>query len=526
MQAFAKFLTLFDQSNDLTFKIKTLKKFLLVIDEKEKRSVIDIFTKKRPKKLFTNDSLKLLTIKSIDHPAWLFNNALNFSGDLAETIALIWPKARHIKDRSLHFWISFIQESLQKEDKVKFDAIKQAWDQMNADERFVFNKLITGNFRFKMDPNVLSKAIALGYHIDENIIKQRLQENWDIETSFDDFFLRSKPIDKIAKPYPFKSITNFKTIDYNASLNDWIIEQQWDGIRVQVIVRNGHFFIWNRANELITEKFPELATSFNELGINIVLDGMIVATKENRPVSYNYLESRLKRKKATPKVIANQAISFIAFDLLESEEEDFRNQTLTVRRRELENIFLSIDSQVITITNILNFDSWDAIELARKNDKKSFPKGFLLKQKTSLYAEDINQEDWLKWKAEPFTIEAVLLYATRGQGRYSKEYVEFTFAVWDEDQLRPFTKATNDLKPMEKEEINLFIKKNTLERFGPVRSLKAALVFELSFTGIISSKRHKSGIVLNQTKIIDWRKETPIEEAGRLIDLENLILTS
>jgi len=351
------------------------------------------------------------------------------------------------------------------EEKDKKDYILSAWQSLDQNQRFLFNKLITGGFRIGVSRKSITKAVAQYTGTDENIIAHRLMGNWHADdVTFDELLIQSNAEDDLSRPYPFYLAYALENEPSEmGDIKEWYAEWKWDGIRGQIIKRNNQLYIWSRGEELVTDKFPELKVLENIDEDNWVIDGEIIGIKDGVPLDFHQLQTRLNRKNVSKKHLQDIPISIIAYDILEYDGEDIREKNIEERR----------------------------------------PKG-----------------DWWKWKVDPMTIDAVMIYAQRGHGRRANLYSDFTFAVWDGDRLVPFAKAYSGLTDIEFKEITKFVKTNAIERFGPVTSVKPELVFELAFEGIANSKRHKSGIAVRFPRIKRWRKDKPAAEANTLNDLK------
>lgn len=312
---------------------------------------------------------------------------------------------------------------------------------------------------------------------------------------------------------------------------DWITEWKWDGIRAQIVKRGGEIWIWSRGEELITERFPEIANMREHLPDGAVLDGELVVWSNDKPQSFAMLQQRIGRLKLTSKLLKEVPVIFIAYDILEWQGLDLRQKTL-LKRKDLLNGFINANPiPGFKISPILFADSWQKLSEYRGESRQRGVEGLILKHKFSQYGIGRTKEVgiWWKWKIDPFTIDAVLIYAQRGHGRRASLYTDFTFALWDKPKsepdrkLLPFAKAYSGLTDAELREADQLIRKSTLERFGPVTTLEPTQVFEIGFEGIARSKRHKSGISVRFPRILRWRKDKSIYEANTLMDLQSFL---
>jgi DNA ligase-1 len=453
----------------------------------------------------------------------LFYESYAVVGDLAETITLVLPPDFEDSDYSLTYWIDYIK-SLEPLDVIqKKEKILWAWSQLNEAERFVFNKFITGGFRMGVSQQLMVKALAKYSGVKENVVAHRLMGNWspDIDT-FQDLILAENTVDH-SKPYPFYLAYALEdSVDSLGDPHEWFAERKWDGIRGQVIVRDGQLFVWSRGEELVTDKYPEYSALLNILPEGTVIDGEILPFKEGRPLSFNHLQTRIGRKGVGAKLLKEVPVAFIAYDLLEWHGEDIREWPMELRRKQLEQL-CETESSVLKLSQLVHFNTWEALAHERGRSREFLSEGIMLKRKNSIYRNGRRRGDWWKWKIDPFSVDAVLIYAMRGNGRRANLYTDYTFAVWDGDQLVSFAKAYSGLTDDEIREVDRWIKQNTIERFGPVRSVKPELVFELAFEGINRSSRHKSGIALRFPRMARWRRDKRAGEANTLNDLNALL---
>ena len=306
--------------------------------------------------------------------------------------------------------------------------------------------------------------------------------------------------------------------------SEWQVERKWDGIRGQLIVREGEIFVWSRGEELMTDKFPEYHILRNLLPNGTVIDGEILPYKAGKPLPFKLLQTRIGRKNLTKNVLEKAPVILMAYDLLEYEGEDIREKPLEERRKLLEQIVKkSRAKQILKLSETLKFDTWEDLIPERDASRSHFSEGLMLKRKNSPYQVGRKKGDWWKWKIDPLLIDAVMIYAQQGHGRRANLFTDYTFAVWKGEELVPFTKAYSGLTDAEIRELDAWIKRNTIERFGPVRSVVPEKVFEIAFEGINASKRHKSGVALRFPRISRWRKDKPKEEANTLEELHALL---
>ncbi len=533
MKEFAELVTFLGASTKTLEKQEALVNYFSLADDRDKVWVIALFSGRRPRRLVNSSLLPQWCIEIRNIPGWLFSECYGSVGDTAETIALLLPEATEQNAQSsLSFYIEKLI-SLEKENEfIKRDFITACWRSMNKDERFVFNKLLTGNFRIGISQKQMVNALAKTIKLEPSVIAHRISGNWDpATTSFNELLSENTGIVDYSKPYPFYLAyaleENPETL---GEANEWQAEWKWDGIRGEIIKRNNQLFVWSRGEELMTEKFPEYAMFQQKLPEGVALDGEIISltnanalTNKFTILPFALLQTRIGRKNITAKQLKESPVGFIAYDLLEFEGEDFRNKTLDERRTVLEKIIAEVNEPVLRLSPIIPFTNWDELAATRATSREINAEGIMLKRKTSIYQVGRKVGDWWKWKIDPLTIDAVMIYAQKGSGRRSTLYTDYTFAVKDEDRLVPFTKAYSGLTDKEFAQVDNFVKRNALEKFGPVRTVKPELVFEIAFEGIAASNRHKSGVALRFPRIKRWRKDKKADEINTLDDLKKML---
>lgn len=525
MKRFAQLFKQLDQTTKSTAKINALVEYFSTAEDKDKVWAIALFSHRRPKRTVTTALLREWSAVLGGIPLWLFEESYHIVGDLAETIALITPKPTKKSDNSLSDWIDVIMSLKNKEEDVKKTIIQDAWTSLDQDERFLFNKLITGGFRVGVSQKSIINSLAKFSGIEESKIAHRLMGKWDPTTiSFEELVLASNPTEDLSKPYPFYLAYSLDVdFDQLISPSDWSAERKWDGIRGQLILRGGEYYLWSRGEELVSDKFPELEHLKNKTEKNIVIDGEILPFREGKPLNFNLLQTRIGRKNVTKKHLLDVPIILMAYDLLEYDGKDIREKPFLERRSLLNEVVKEIDSDRLLLSEEVRFETWEDLAKERERSREFLSEGIMLKHLYSPYKSGRKKGDWWKWKIDPMTIDAVMIYAQRGHGRRANLYTDFTFAVKDGDRLVPFTKAYSGLKDDEFKEISQWVKKNTKERFGPVCSVNPELVFELAFEGIAKSTRHKSGVALRFPRIKRWRKDKPKDEINTLEDLNVLL---
>ena len=526
MRLFSELIEALDRTNKTNDKIEIIKDYFSAASDIDKIWVLYLFSGGKLRKKFNTSQLKEWAIEYSKIPEWLFNESYNSVGDLAETISLILPQRETESERSLSEWIYYIESINKLNEESRKEKIIEAWKCMDRNEKFVFNKLITGGFRIGVSQKTVINALSQLENTDTNIISHRLMGNWHPDKiNYKELLFSKNMKDEISKPYPFFLAYPLEGKPENLGDKDqWQAEWKWDGIRGQLVHRDGELFLWSRGEELITDKFPEFDKIKTFLPDGIVLDGEIMCYADNSPLPFNLLQTRIGRKNITPKILKDAPVIFMVYDVLEYNGEDVRARTLSERRKIIEDIREVIsDTGLIKVSEVIKFSEWDELGKIRESSRENLTEGIMLKRKDSPYRVGRKKGDWWKWKIDPMTIDAVMIYAQKGHGRRADLYTDYTFAVWDEEKLVTFTKAYSGLTDKEIQEVDQFVKKNTLEKFGPVRTVKPELVFEIAFEGIAKSGRHKSGVALRFPRILRWRKDKKIEEADSLESLKKLL---
>lgn len=526
MKNFAHLFTQLDQTTKTLKKVAALVDYFGKVDDKDRLWAIAILSHRRPKRTVKTSLMRVWAAELANIPLWLFEESYHIVGDLAETIALVLPPPTEEIERSLTDWIELIKSLAKETEELKKLTVVEAWQGMTYEERFVFNKLITGGFRVGVSQKLMMRALAQYENQEENAIAHRLMGKWTPDTTtYADLLLSENPMDDISRPYPFYLAYGLEDIPESlGSPMEWQVERKWDGIRGQLIVRENHLFVWSRGEELVTDKFPEYHPLADLLPNGTVIDGEILPFKDGLPLTFNVLQTRIGRKNVTKKILASAPVILMAYDLLEYEGADIRTKPLRERRALLEKIVKENPTNgLIVLSEVIEFDNWAIATAERADSRKYLSEGLMIKKLDSVYRSGRKRGDWWKWKVDPLTIDAVMIYAQQGHGRRANLYTDYTFAVWDGETLVPFTKAYSGLTDKEFGQITAWVRKNTKERFGPVRSVKPELVFEIAFEGINVSSRHKSGVALRFPRMLRWRKDKQAASANTLTDLKKML---
>ncbi|MBF4466574.1 ATP-dependent DNA ligase [Flavobacterium sp. LC2016-12] len=532
MKNFAQLIKTLDSSNKTNVKVDALTTYFKNASPEDKVWTIAILSHRRPPRPVNTTLLRIWANELANIPLWLFEESYHIVGDLAETIALIIPTTKEHSDKSLTEYLQEIIALKKKSDIEKKEYLHENWLALNYYERFVFTKLITGSLRIGVSQKLMTRALSKAEDVDEDALAYKLMGNWDPNRiTFQELILDEKSSDYLSKPYPFYLAYPIEgEVDNLGNPEDWSIEHKWDGIRSQTIIRESEIYVWSRGEELVTDKYPEFQSFVGLIPNGTVIDAEILAFPEGEIGTFNDLQTRIGRKTISASLLEKVPVILKAYDILEWEGQDIRNLPYLERRLLLEQLYDSIKNKTTSfqLSERVLLHSWEDVATERMRAREMKSEGLMIKRNDSTYQVGRKKGDWWKWKIEPLVIDAVLTYAMRGHGRRSNLFTDYTFALWqtnekEEKELVTFAKAYSGLTDAEFRQVDDFIKKNTLERFGPVRSVTPKLVFEIGFEGIALSKRHKSGVATRFPRILRWRHDKKIEDANSIEDLKSMI---
>ena len=526
MKRFVRLYTEIDNTTRTNAKVAAMVDYFTQADPADAAWAIHFLSGGRPKRLIGVRKLVEWATAETGIPLWLFEECYDAVGDLAETIALLLPQASAGSDLPLHVWVEerLLPIAKQSEEQQRM-SMHRAWGELDGMERFVWNKLITGAFRIGVSQQLVIRALSEALKVEEGIIAHRLSGSWQPTAAA--FRALSAPETSDAdasRPYPFFPASELA--DELRSLRDstdWSEECKWDGIRAQVLRRNGATYIWSRGDELVTDRFPEVAGAAHFLPDGTVLDGELMPWRNGQPLPFAQLQRRIGRKSLGASILADVPVVLIAYDLLEDAGRDVRNETFAWRRRRLSEILAAARSTALLLSPALEVQSWDDVRTAYQKAREMGAEGLMLKRHESHYGVGRRKGDWWKWKLQPYSVDAVMLYAQPGHGRRASLHTDYTFAVWDDGKLVPFAKAYSGLTDAEIRELDAWIRRNTMEKFGPVRHVRPEHVFELGFEGIQGSARHKSGVAVRFPRILRWRTDKKPEDADTIDALRALM---
>lgn len=525
MKRFIQLFLELDSTNKTSRKEAALISYFQDAPPRDAAWVVTYLIGKRPRTAITAKHVRMAAIYAASIPPWLFEESYEAVGDLAETVSLLLDDQDRTASGSLSHWIEDRLIILRAaDDQEKVTTLRGWWAELNQSGRFVLTKLITGGWRVGVSQRLVTRALAQTFDLPVDVVAHRLMGRWQPDDGFCDRLTASDTRDAEAgKPYPFFLASPLEEPPETlGDCRDWLVEWKWDGIRAQVIKRSDQVFIWSRGEELVSEQFPELVAAARALPNGTVVDGEICAYSKESSIQptvlpFTELQRRLGRKTVGKKLLGEVPVMLLAYDLLEHGGIDIRGTACSERRNLLAALVRGINQDdIISISAEVNGASWDEFNALHQTSRERLVEGFVIKDRQSPYGVGRRRGSWWKFKVDPYTIDAVLLYAQRGHGRRASLYTDYTFGVWQDDQLITIAKAYSGLSDAEIREVDRFVRQNTIERFGPVRSVTPTLVMELSFEAIQRSSRHKSGIAVRFPRISRWRRDKKPPDADTI----------
>ena len=516
--------------NDLLLTSSTKKKVKLTLEYFKKSSLEDkawalkIFLNSFEKKFLSSKDLKEMISNRVGDV--LFKYSYDYVGDLAETISLLW-KCKEEGNKSnlkLNEFMKLISECNDKEKLKK--QIECILDKSSESQRYCILKILTGGLRIGVSYGVIKESLLIYGTRTSNEIEEYFH---GFKYSYKDFFewLDGKELPKyIDKKQLFNSFmlaNNFKYEEFiKSNSKKFTAEFKWDGIRAQIIFsKNGKIF--SRSGEDITHSFPDINISDVDYS---VIDGELVVKNGEDILSFNNLQRRIGRKRISKKLLNDFPIHFIAYDILFFNDLDCRSLPFLKRRSYLNSFIRQKKVSNISLSKFINFSSWDHLKNIKENSLNNHVEGVVVKNKDSIYQKGRVLNGWYKWKRNPYSFDFIIMYAQRGHGKRSSFYSDFTFGCWVDNKYKklvPVGKAYSGYTNEELKKLDLWVRNNTSERFGPVRSIRPGLVVEISFDNINLSSRHKSGVALRFPRFSRTRWDKPISDISILEDLKNLI---
>ncbi len=533
LKKFSELFSDLDSFNSTNNKIEVLKSYFLSNEPIDNSWAIYLLIGKNNKRFISGRYLKNLFSEVYEYPQWLIDTCYLKVGDSAEVISLLLKnKNTSINKKKSNITLNeLLSKTLPELSKLNEERknleIKEIWETLPEDNHLIFNKILTGTFRVGVSVGLITKSIAKLTSIDEQIIAHRLMGDFNPSIDAYEFLInKNTNLEELnSKPFPFLLANTFEDKIFKQSIKDFQFEWKYDGIRIQLIKRSGNVSLWTRGQELVNESFPELVEKMSQIKDDFVLDGELLVWnfKEQIALDFSFLQKRINRKSPTKSIQIKYPIIFIAYDLLEINGRDIREFKLCERRIELEKYFSKWQnktdnniSSTFKICDLIYPKEWaDALSYKEKS-RENNTEGLIIKSKRSVYTSGRKKGFWWKYKVDPMQLDAVLIYAKGGSGKRAGLYTDYSFALWKDQKLIKFASAYSGLTNIEIKELDKWIRKNTIDKFGPVRSLKPEMVFEISFEKIQISKRHKSGIAVRFPRITKWRKDKKIDDADSL----------
>lgn len=528
MKRFTQLFRELDESNRTLDKVEAMRRYFTEADASDAAWVLWFFWGNRLQLRIPSRRLREWAADLSGHPDWLVEACYERVGDLAETAALLLPLTG--KSGSGMSLTRVIEEKLiplaNWDDRFQFQLLRDFWLTLDRPEALVLNKMLTGGFRIGVSRLLVVRALSEATGIDRAILTHRLMGDWQPSA---EFFRSLSDASANAeatrtRPYPFYLASPLEADPASLGRRDaWQAEWKWDGIRAQVIVREGTVQVWSRGDERMTEAFPELVSAAKSLPDGTVLDGEILCWENERPMGFHVLQTRINRKSPDAEIMRKAPVRFIAYDCLERDGVDLRKEPLRKRRSFMENVLMAAGERVLRPSPLLTASTWEELEANWRKSREAGVEGIMLKACGSVYRVGRVRGEWWKWKVDPFTADLVMIYAQAGHGRRASLYTDYTLAARDGDQLVPVAKAYSGLTDDELRKVDHWIKRHTLARRGPVRTVPAEQVFEIGFEGLRPSSRHKSGIAMRFPRILRWRKDKPVSEIDTLDSLRGLL---
>jgi DNA ligase 1 len=536
MQRFASLYADLEATTSTNAKVEALTAYFRSAPPEDAAWAVYFLSGRRLLRLLPSKLLRQWTMEASGVSAWLLDECYAAVGDLAETTALlldeVGPADTDAAPVALHVWIEQRLEGLRRlPDEGQRALVLAWWRELDTFERFILNKLLTGELRVGVSQTLVVRALAGVSGIDPAVMTHRLTGTWlPTAESFAGLLAQDTALDRLSQPYPFSLAHPLDTaVAELGPPQEWFVEWKWDGIRAQLIRRGGDVHLWSRGEEVITARFPEVTAAAAGLPDGCVLDGEVLAWRDDAPLPFATLQLRIGRLNPTRRALEDAPVIFMAFDLLELHGRDLRDEPLETRRALLADLLAAgggLATEVggpLRLSPLVALTSWEALAEARASSRDRGVEGFMLKRRASSYGTGRRRGDWWKWKVDPYAVDAVLLYAQAGHGRRASLFTDYTFGLWKGDELVPVAKAYSGLSNDEIEALDRWVRTHTIEKFGPVRRVPPTHVFEIAFENVQRSTRHKSGVAVRFPRIARWRTDKRPEDADRLEALERLI---
>lgn len=532
LAAFVALYQALDRTTATGAKVAALERYLRAATPLDAVWAIHVLTGRRGRRPVAARLLRAWAAEHAALPEWLVDASYHAVGDLAETLALLCARGEGgaVTTASLAGFLELEVHALARESEAAQRARVVAWWRaFDAEALLVVHKLLTGGFRVGVSATLVARALAAVLGREPAQVAHRLMGAW---TPSEEFAQRLLAADDAAadrsRPYPFYLASPIEgEVVALGARDEWLAEWKWDGIRAQLLVRGGEVFLWSRGEELITARFPEVTLAARGLPDGTVLDGELVPWRDGRVLPFGVLQTRIGRTNLTVRTLREAPVVMLAFDVLELGGEDRRGATQRERRAALEALLAPLPAEgALRLSPLIAVAGWEALAALREESRARGVEGVMLKRGDAPYRVGRPRGDWWKWKVAPHTVDAVLVHAQAGHGRRASLYTDYTFAVLDGEALVPVAKAYSGLDDAEIRRLDAWIRAHTLQRFGPVRTVEPHHVFELGFEGIQRSTRHKAGVALRFPRILRWRTDKAVRDAGTLAELQALVASA
>ncbi len=530
MERFAQLYATLDRTTSTNAKVAAVEGYLRDAPPADAAWAVFFLAGRRLLRLLPTRSLRDWTLEVTGLSPWLLDESYGAVGDLAETLALLLdgvPRQGDERGVPLHVWIEERFEGLRGSTaEAQREQVLGWWRGLPSFERFLLNKLLTGELRVGVSQTLVVRALAAVAGVDTDVMTHRLMGQWmPSAAAFQALMAPDAASDLVSRPYPFCLAYQLdQSVEALGAREEWLVEWKWDGIRAQLIRREGRTFLWSRGEEVLTQRFPEVTTASAVLPDGTVLDGEVLAWQGEGPLPFARLQLRIGRQNVTRKSLVDAPAVFVAYDLLEDARIDIRGLPLAERRARLESL-LAQAPPALRLSPVVDDGDWPSLAARREESRARGVEGYMLKRLSSAYGTGRRKGDWWKWKIDPFSVDAVLVYAQAGSGRRAALFTDYTFALWNEGTLVPVAKAYSGLSNDEIEQVDRWVRANTLEKFGPVRRVAPTLVFEIAFENVQRSSRHKSGVAVRFPRIARWRHDKRAADADSVAALLDLIRT-
>ena len=558
---FARLYAALDGTNATSAKVESMARYFAGAPAADAAWAVYFLTGRRLTRLIPHRAIGRWAMAVTGLDEWLIGECDAVVGDGAETAALVLDAipsgpaaplslANWIEERILP--LRHATPERQQQDVLGWIRELDRW------ERFTLFKLLSGEFRTGVSQTLVVRAIAQATSLPADVIASRITGDWTPSAAWFRSVVSPDVTDADrSRPYPFflaspldDTVTGAAELEQGlGDRGDWQVEWKWDGIRAQLIARDGHVFLWSRGEDPIAERFPEVATAARGLEHGTVLDGELLAFRAGAPLPFAALQQRIGRRLHVQRTARDVPVVFMAYDLLEHDGADIRALPLTERRSRLETVIARLpvaplplpagdgrlpfgdgepapgtngsDAPIQTSPHVEG--SWAELAALRNSSRSRGVEGLMIKRRSSPYGVGRKRGDWWKWKIAPHTIDAVLIYAQPGSGKRASLLTDYTFGLWDGAELVPVAKAYSGLTNDEIAEMDRWIRRHTVERFGPVRHVEPVHVFELGFEAIARSSRHRSGVAVRFPRMLRWRRDKTAAEADTLETLKGMI---